>query len=229
MGASLSRPASFFTKDLDLIMDNENWEIPRSAGAKRCSKMRRVRFHLRTRSEGISKGFTKPSLKKNRVNPRASTTVVAGIINNMVKLWHYLPTKKWNGQVAADTYKGPIAKALRKNRGAKQKYVVLEDNDPTGYKSKKAMAAKEEMKIEAIDFPKYSPDLNPCDFFLWSEVQRRMALKKEPRHETVAGYKARLRRTALAIPEAVIRKAVLSIRKRAQQVFDADGGDIPRD
>ena len=66
-------------------------------------------------------------------------------------------------------------------------------------------------------------------FFLWSEVQRRMALKKEPRHEPVAGYKARLRRTALAIPEAVIRKAVLSIRKRAQQVFDADGGDIPRD
>jgi hypothetical protein len=108
-----------------------------------------------------------------------------------------------------------------------QPLFVLEDNDPTGYKSKKAMAAKEEMKIEAIDFPKYSPDLNPCDFFLWSEVQRRMALKKEPRHETVAGYKARLRRTALAIPEAVIRKAVLSIRKRAQQVFDADGGDIP--
>lgn len=56
-----------------------------------------------------------------------------------------------------------------------------------------------------------------------------MALKKEPRHETVAGYKARLRRTALAIPEAVIRKAVLSIRKRAQQVFDVDCGDIPRD
>ena len=56
-----------------------------------------------------------------------------------------------------------------------------------------------------------------------------MALKKEPRHETVAGYKARLRRTALAISEAAIRKAVLSIRKRAQQVFDADGGDIPRD
>ena len=70
------------------------------------------------------------------MNPGASTTVVAGITNNRVKLWHYLPTKKWNGQVAADTYKGPIAKALKKNRGAKRKYVVLQDNDPTGHKSR---------------------------------------------------------------------------------------------
>ena len=104
-------------------------------------------------------------------------------------------------------YSGPLLSALKRPYPAvahskRSKWTVLEDNDPTGYTSKKAMAAKDEMKIEAIDFPKYSPDLSPCDFLLWSEVQRRMALKKEPRHETVAGYKARLRRTALAIPEA---------------------------
>ena len=69
----------------------------------------------------------------------------------------------------------------------------------------------------------------PDGFFLWSEVQRRMALQKEPRNETIKGYKARLRRTALAIPEAVVRKAVLDIGARAQAAIEADGGDISRD
>jgi len=56
-----------------------------------------------------------------------------------------------------------------------------------------------------------------------------MALQKEPRNETIKGYKARLRRTALAIPEAVVRKAVLDISARAQAAIEADGGDILRD
>ena len=118
---------------------------------------------------------------------------------------------------------------MRKHCGIKRKYTVLGDNDPTGYKSNLAKAAKAALKLEAIDFPRYSPDLNPLDFFLWNEVQRRMALKKEPRNESIAGYKARLRRTALAIPEEVIHKAVVGIRTRAQAVIDAKGGDIARD
>jgi hypothetical protein len=67
------------------------------------------------------------------------------------------------------------------------------------------------------------------DYFLWSEVQRRMSRQKAPRKETVAAYKARLRRTAMRIPESIIRAAVLSIRKRATAVVKAECGDIPRD
>ena len=77
-------------------------------------------------------------------------------------------------------------------------------------------------------FPKYSPDLNPMDYFVWSETERRMALR-EPRGETVAQYKARLRRTALALPEALVRKAVAAMRHRARAVIAAKSGNTKCD
>ena len=39
-------------------------------------------------------------------------------------------------------------------------------------------------------------------------------------------YGARLRRTALNIPERVIREGVAGMKKRAQAIFDAEGGHI---
>ncbi len=62
-------------------------------------------------------------------------------------------------------YRGPIKKILKSQRGEKKKYVVLEDNDPVGYKSNKAILAKKEIGIVALQFPRYSPDLNPLDYF----------------------------------------------------------------
>ena len=222
------KPLSHFT-GLDLIMDNKKWKIPRTAAAKRYQRMRSVRFHLRTRGEGLKPGCTKPSAVKNRVNPGGATTVCAGIINGRIRLWHYLPSSTWSAKAAEALYRGPVAQALRRHRGSKRSYRILEDNDPTGYKSKLAQAAKEELKIAPIVFPAYSPDLNPLDFFVWAEVERRMAKQKVPKDETIKAYKARLRRTAMNIPAKIIRKAVASIRTRAAAVAKARGGDIPRD
>ena len=47
--------------------------------------------------------------------------------------------------------------------GEKRRYVVLEDNDPVRYKSNKAARAKKDGNLVAMDFPRYSPDLNPLD------------------------------------------------------------------
>lgn len=221
-------PTTYFREHVDLIMDNKYFAIPMHARAKKFQKMRRVRGHLRTRSEGVQKGFTKPCPKRHRQNPGSSVNVCAGIIDGKVKLWHYLP-KSWNGQVAAQTYRGPIHRALKHYCGDKPMYKVLEDNDPVGYKSAKAIEAKGELSISAIQYPRYSPDLNPLDFFLWAEVERRMLAAKAPNSETVAQYKARLRRTAFAIPGAVIEKAVGNIKTRAMAIYKANGGDIPRD
>lgn len=68
----------------------------------------------------------------------------------------------------------------------------VKDNDPTGYKSRKATEVKDELGIRAMDFPRYSPDLNPMDFFLWEEVERRMA-KNAP-----AGQDPRYREAVLS-------------------------------
>jgi hypothetical protein len=63
----------------------------------------------------------------------------------------------------------------RRRGGDKRKFKVLEDNDPTGFKSGKAKAAKKALHIEAVPFPRFSPDLNPLDFCIWAEIERRMA------------------------------------------------------
>ena len=153
--------------------------------------------------------------------------VCAGIITGRVRIWHYLEGT-WNKDVAEKLYREAIAPALRKYCGRKRAYTILEDNDPTGYKSKSAISAKAELGIKPIQFPTYSPDLNPCDFALWSEVEGRMA-KMKPKAETLDEWKARLRRTAMAIPEPTIRKMLGSIKKRAESIYQSNGGHIPRD
>ena len=105
----------------------------------------------------------------------------------------------------------------------------MEDNDPTGFKSNAGLKAKKDLKIRAMEFPKHSPDLMPLDFSVWAEVDRRMALQTSPKNETADQYKERLKRTAMAIPQAVIRKAIMAIKTRAEAVVQANGGDIPRD
>ena len=67
------------------------------------------------------------------------------------------------------------------------------------------------------------------DFSLWEEVQRRMAAGPGPQRESAKAFQARLRKTALAIPEPVVRKMLGDIKRRAQSIYDNKGGHIPRD
>ena len=53
---------------------------------------------------------------------------------------------------------------------AKKHFLIAEDNDPTGYKSGLGKAAKRAVGIKTIEWPRYSPDLMPLDFSLWTNV-----------------------------------------------------------
>ena len=217
--------ADHWVNSMHMIMDNKYWEIPTYAHAKRIARKKKVRFVLRTRAEGLKPGFTKPNKKKHKCNPGGGCLVLAGIVKSRVRVWHYLPKGRWGSQKAVDAYNGPIIKCLRRNFPQRSSYQVLEDNDPSGYKSKVAIAAKKELKINVLQFPRYSPDLNPCDFFLWDEISRRMDGCKPRGKEGVEAYKARLRRVALAIPAKVIVAGVKHIKKQAQAIWEAKGHD----
>ena len=93
----------------------------------------------------------------------------------------------------------------------------------------RSVALRRELKINPIKFPKYSPDLNPLDFFLWAEVNRRMAEQRPPANESPSAFKARLRRVAMGIPKSVIRAAVSKMKTKAAEVVLAEGGRIPSD
>lgn len=67
-------------------MDNKQWDVAISPKGQRYKKAVKVRGVLRTRSEGIKKGFTKPKNNKaHRVNPGATVSLCCMIINCKIK------------------------------------------------------------------------------------------------------------------------------------------------
>ena len=85
------------------------------------------------------------------------------------------------------------------------------------------------LKMTAVPFPKYSPDLNPLDYFVWAEVNRRMESQSVPANESQIAYKSRLRRTALGIPASTIRAVVGKMKAKAAEVVERKGCRIPSD
>ena len=65
--------------------------------------------------------------------------------------------------------------------------------------------------------------MKPWDFSLWVNIQERMEEVAPSGQETKEAFKHRLRRAALATPAADVRQGLLSMKKRAQAVSEADG------
>lgn len=126
--------------------------FPTQNAAFKSLKRGKVRGHLRTRPEGTTDHCKRPHPRKNRVNPGGSVTVCAAIIAGKLRMWHYLDKGKWNGAVAASMYKGPLLKALRRCHGELPRYIILEDNDPSGFKSRKGETAKIFPRLEPFGF-----------------------------------------------------------------------------
>ena len=220
-------PLKRFTEDIDLIIDNKRFDVPTTPLARAHLAKQRLCAQLRTRAEGLQANFTKPRANTHRRNLGGSVLVCAGISNCRVVLWEYC--NKWNGQVSADMYKGPIMNVIVKHRGRKPSYLLAEDNDPSGYKSGKALAEKRRLGIRTIEWPRYSPDLMPLDFCLWADISKRMVGGAPTGRESVVAFKRRLRRVALQTPIATVRAAVGAMRSRAAMIWAAGGKDIARD
>ena len=118
---------------------------------------------------------------------------------------------------------------LRKVRGKKTSYLICEDNDPTGHKSKAGIKAKHDMNIRTVEWPSYSPDMNPLDFSLWKSIENRLFKTLPKDGVSVDSFKKRLRETALATPRAEVCKMINKIKSKAQDIYDAKGGNIASD
>lgn len=220
-------PLKKFTEEIDMIMDNSKFQVPTSPETREHLAKQKLHAQLRTKSEGLEPHMTKPSATNHRRNLGGSVMVCAGISNCRIVLWEYC--QKWNGQVATDLYKGPILKTLIKHRGRKASFLIAEDNDPTGYKSGKAVAEKRRLGINTIPWPRYSPDLMPLDFSLWNDINKRVAATAPTGSETLAAFKRRLRRVALRTSTSTVRGAVAAMRGRAAMIWKAGGKNITRD
>ena len=106
-------------------------------------------------------------------------------------------------------------------------FLLLEDNDPTGYKSNMAKDVKSALGVNALEIPKRSPDLNPLDYAFWSEVNTRLR-KQEAKFadsytETRCTFARRLRRTILRIRPDTLRPMVANMKRRCMLLREASG------
>ena len=68
----------------NMIIDNKEFDIPKTERARQYMKSQHVRFHLCRPSEGLQEILTKPCRKRNRVNISGEASVRARISNGKI-------------------------------------------------------------------------------------------------------------------------------------------------
>ena len=182
---------------------------------------------FRAPGKGLAAGYVKPKKTLRNGDGVKNLLIIAAVGAGKVLMWHAVEGGRWNEQAAADMYTGPLKGALRQEYPERRSHLVLEDNDPTGFKSSKGVAAKKEAKIDILAIPKRSPDLSVLDYAIWQQINKRMRAQEKNwpngKRETRQQYTARLSRTAKRLPSDFINKSIGDMRRRCKRLLEAKG------
>ena len=184
-----------FWRNLSLSIDVKNFPVYLNPAALVVAAMREVRGAYRMKSQGLEENYVVvPKYLKFNTGAK-SARISGGVGKGRMLLWHELK-RQWNGKAAADLYLGPGRSALRRAWPRKRSFSMLEDNDPTGFKSIAGGKAKASAKIRVLEIPKRSPDLSVMDYAIWKQGTRTMRLqerrfKTTRKQETRAAFVAR--------------------------------------
>ena len=187
----------------------------------------------RTGKDAVADYLVKPKGGSMKF-PCKSVGVTAAVIKGRIRMWEYVKGH-WNADRAVEMYTGPLRAALSKAypevaRNPRKRFLVLEDNDPAGYKARKSLRAKAEAGITTLDLPPRSPDLNVLDYSLWHAINVSMRAQEARFHkdkkETKKAYMKRLKNSALNLPGPVVKKAVRDMKRRLVLIKKAKGGLI---
>ena len=69
----------------------------------------------------------------------------------------------------------------------------------------------------------YSPDMNPCDFFLWGFLKEKVY---QPLPKNMAALKRKIKTELDKIPEFMVKKAILAMKKRANLMVEVGGAQF---
>ena len=229
--AHAHRSPGQWAKYVHAVIDNKVFQVYTNGKARDAAARRGVRGVFRTRSRCYTSGTTRASRSLKQNTGAKSVMITCAIGAGRVLMWHVV-NGPWNASNAAAMYTGPLRKSLRQAhptvRGA---WRVVEDNDPGGYKSGGGKRAKAEAGIEALSLPPRSPDLNPLDFSVWAEINRRMRRQEaswpKSKRESRDEFLARLRRTAMRLPRSYINAVMANMAKRVALLRLAKGGHFP--
>ena len=151
-----TKPAEWWLNQVCLHIDIKSFPVHPNAKARDYAARREVRGAYRKKGGGLGAAYVKQPKDLRYCTGAKPCRIAAGIGKGRVALWEEIKGR-WTGAKAAELYSGPLKDALVKTHPEKRKFCILEDNDPTGYKSNAAKRAKQDLKIVPIAFPTYSP------------------------------------------------------------------------
>ena len=79
--------------------------------------------------------------------------------------------------------------------------------------------------LRGREWPPRSPDLSPLDFCLWGFLKSKVY---SPRPATLNELQANITREVAQIDPAMVRRAILDMRARAQKCINANGGHFEK-
>ena len=143
----------------------------------------------------------------------------------VLKIPRYAMGGRWGANEAVKMYHR-LSAFLKKHYPRRKRRLLVEDNDPSGFLSHRAVRAKQELKIKAIGLPKRSPDLPPMDYSAWSRIgakTRDGETKMKDKKETKKAHLRRLGRVAAALDKGLLRKTMRDMRRRLRFCEEAKG------
>ena len=132
---------AWWRSKVDLYIDLKKFPVYPTHKFRALAAQREVRGAYRQPSQGLDEAYVVVP-KHLKQNPGVKgATIAGGVGKGKVRLWHDVG-KKWTAAVASELYLGPVRAAMRRATPRKRKFQILEDNDPTGFRSKAGLAAK---------------------------------------------------------------------------------------
>ena len=221
-----NKTKKWWLKTLHMVIDCKHFPMHTTGASRAYAARRTIRGAYRTKEQGLDQAYVAVP-KSLRYNTGAkSAMIAAGVGAGKTLLWEEIKGR-WNGQAAADLYTGPIQKILNKTYPTKRRFTVLEDNDPSGFRSNKGKTAKSDANIDVFAIPPHSPDLNVCDYALWKEINKRMRAKEagwpKSKRESRDQYLARLKKTAKTLPKKFIKDSIGDMVRRCSRLYEQKG------
>ena len=221
-----SKPAAWWLRTVHVHLDNHVFKRAATGHGRKLLAKRAVRGAYRKKSRSLRPSVVKPNSKLKAGFPKGILKA-GGVGGGKVLVWETVDGT-WCGARAAKFYADTVLPAVKERYGAKRRYCILEDNDPSGNRSAVAMRAKTSCKLDVLCLPKRSPELNVLDYAVWTEVERRLRAQEkrfpDGKCETRAEFERRVDRVAKALPSTFINKSIMDMKRRCERLYAAEGG-----
>ncbi|CAE7245806.1 unnamed protein product [Symbiodinium pilosum] len=176
---SRSKSAAWWVDRIDAFIDGKHFQVYLHGKERRRAAQHARSGAHRQPGKGLCGGYVKPKALPV----------------------HEVAHGRWSGQAAANFYK-ILARDLAKALPDKRRFAILEDNDPTGFKSAKGIAAKDEVN---------------------KRLRKQESKWPNGKKETRIAYHKRLKLAIHSLPEDFLLKSIRDMTRRCHRLYEANG------